>query len=244
MLRTKQYKDPSALKIASFRTKEGVWAEFCDKAESVNLTATDVLKMAMAEFIDGRYVPNVGKLLVRHDNRNDDVLTKDEINKLIDAAIGRASLPDDEHTDNVLTNVDVEKSIDAALEIALEPLAERLNELETYTRSHFAAVRDEFESLSSRVDSATAKPDRTEQKLAAAKLSVDRESEPDNIKTWGEFFKMVGIEALTAVEAQKKQNIDIRTRQIEMGLQAAREQGLGEWVAKRGGRSFVRVTPP
>ena len=52
---------------------------------------------------------------------------------------------------------------------------------------------------------------------------------------------MVGIEALTAVEAQKKENIDIRTQQIERGLQAAKDQGLGEWAVKRAGRDFVRV---
>jgi hypothetical protein len=60
-------------------------------------------------------------------------------------------------------------------------------------------------------------------------------------KTWVEFFKMVGIEALTATEAQKKENINIRTEQIAVGLQAAREKGLGEWAVKVAGRSFVRV---
>ena len=52
---------------------------------------------------------------------------------------------------------------------------------------------------------------------------------------------MVGIEAMTAVEAQKKQDTDTRTKQIERGIQAAREQGLGEWIAKPAGRSFERV---
>jgi diacylglycerol kinase len=55
----KQDKDPNALKIASFRTKEGVWAEFCQKAEEQNLTATDVLKAAMDQFISGEYNPRV-----------------------------------------------------------------------------------------------------------------------------------------------------------------------------------------
>jgi hypothetical protein len=60
-------------------------------------------------------------------------------------------------------------------------------------------------------------------------------------KTWVDFFKMVGIEALTATEAQKKENINIRTEQIAEGLQAAREKGLGAWAVKVAGRSFVRV---
>ncbi len=52
---------------------------------------------------------------------------------------------------------------------------------------------------------------------------------------------MVGIDAMTATEAQKKENIDIRAQQIKEGLLAAREQGLGEWAVKVAGRSFVRV---
>jgi hypothetical protein len=44
-------------------------------------------------------------------------------------------------------------------------------------------------------------------------------------------------------EAQKKENIDIRTKQIDRGLQAAIDQGLGEWAVKRAGRDFVRVEP-
>lgn len=52
---------------------------------------------------------------------------------------------------------------------------------------------------------------------------------------------MIGMDALTATDAQKKENIDTRTQQIESGLQAAIERGLGEWMAKPAGRSFVRV---
>lgn len=52
---------------------------------------------------------------------------------------------------------------------------------------------------------------------------------------------MVGIDALTASEAQRKENIDIRAQQIARGLQAAKEQGLGEWAVKVAGRSFVGV---
>ena len=52
---------------------------------------------------------------------------------------------------------------------------------------------------------------------------------------------MVGVEALTASEAQKKENMNIRAQQIELGLQAARDLGLGEWTAKRAGRDFLKV---
>jgi hypothetical protein len=52
---------------------------------------------------------------------------------------------------------------------------------------------------------------------------------------------MVGIEALAAKEAQKTKNIDTRTQQIEQGLQAAKEQGLGDWAVKIAGRSFTKL---
>jgi hypothetical protein len=35
--------------------------------------------------------------------------------------------------------------------------------------------------------------------------------------------------------------LGIRTEQIARGIQAAKEQGLGEWAVKVAGRSFVRV---
>jgi hypothetical protein len=52
---------------------------------------------------------------------------------------------------------------------------------------------------------------------------------------------MIGMDALTATEAQKKENIDTRTKQIEQGFQFTKEQGLGEWAVKVAGRSFVRT---
>ena len=52
---------------------------------------------------------------------------------------------------------------------------------------------------------------------------------------------MIEMDALTPREAQAKENTDIRTQQIERGLQLAIDQGLGEWAVKRAGRDFVRV---
>jgi hypothetical protein len=52
---------------------------------------------------------------------------------------------------------------------------------------------------------------------------------------------MVGVEALSPADAQKEENIDTRTKQIEQGILAAKEKGLGDWVVQVAGRSFVRV---
>jgi hypothetical protein len=83
-------KDPNALKIASFRTKEGVWAEFSTKAESDGLTATDVLKAAMEQYLSGEYNPRVItgiSTTVRHTNNG---LTRDDVLEIVSTAISTA----------------------------------------------------------------------------------------------------------------------------------------------------------
>jgi hypothetical protein len=247
-----QGKDPNALKIASFRTKEGVWAEFCQKAESIGLTATDVLKAAMEQFIAGEYSPTMGKLLVHHDSRTDGILTKDEVNTAvmtrIDEAIDKQIKPLVDRTvadellrvkaDNV-TDVTV---LEELVKVNIEPLADLLAELETYTQSQFAAVREELKKAASYR--------AVEIPVAIAETKAKPVSDNPNRKTWAGFFEMVGIKALTATEAQRKENNDIRAKQIEQGVQAAREQGFGEWLPGKEGRDFVRVeasnldTPP
>ena len=122
---------------------------------------------------------------------------------------------------------DIEELARASIDIALEPIKESVSKLDADTQSQFEAVRDDIEKLTR---ASTPTLPRKE------KINVDGDT-----KTWGEFFKMVGIEALTAVEAQKKENIDVRTQQIEKGLQAAIDRGYGEWAVKVSGRSFVRV---
>jgi hypothetical protein len=129
---------------------------------------------------------------------------------------------------------------------AIEGLKEELADVSEFTRNLQGEIAEVKKAMSVSAASPTSidKPDRAEMKLLEGKLSIDSEPETGNTKTWGEFFKMVGIEALAAVEAQKKENTSTRTKQIEMGLQAARDMGLGEWAVKVAGRSFVRITPP
>ena len=122
---------------------------------------------------------------------------------------------------------DIEEVTRAFIESSLEPIKASVSKLDADTQSQLEAVRDDIEKLTRASTPTLPRKEKT---------NVDGDT-----KTWGEFFKMVGIEALTAVEAQKKENIDVRTKQIERGLQAAREQGLGEWAVKRAGRDFVQV---
>jgi hypothetical protein len=124
--------------------------------------------------------------------------------------------------------------VEELIETSIGDVRSRLGDIEEFTRNlqgEISEVKKAFSVVdSTRIDSPV-----------QGKLSIDGESEPDNIKTWGEFFKMVGIEALAAVDAQKKENVAIRTKQVEIGLQAARERGLGKWKVNVAGRSFVRV---
>jgi hypothetical protein len=158
-------------------------------------------------------------------------------------------------TRNLLNTVPSLETIDTSIETAIEPIKRSVSELETYTRSQFAAVRDKLrtitdrdvetpESLAEPLPQRIAKPVQGKISLeACAPPSGDLENHADEVKTWGEFFKMVGIEALPAADAQQKKNADIRAKQIEMGLKEAKEQGLGEWAVKVAGRSFMRVIP-
>jgi hypothetical protein len=170
-------------------------------------------------------------------------LTRENVEKMIKSSIGNQLASSDRghieefiksYIDNLgifstCTN-DIGEVTRAFIESSLEPIKASVSKLDADTQSQFEAVRDDIE------------------KLTRASTPTLPRKEKTNVgsdtKTWGEFFKMVGIEALTAVEAQKKENIDIRTKQIERGLQAAIDQGLGEWAVKRAGRDFVRVEEP
>lgn len=50
--------DRQKSKIASFRVKESDWADFTAVAEQNGLTATDILKSAMAQYVVGTFDPN------------------------------------------------------------------------------------------------------------------------------------------------------------------------------------------
>jgi hypothetical protein len=131
---------------------------------------------------------------------------------------------------------DVEKIVNTSVGTALDRLTEELSRLETEVTELKGAIRDRSvttESLTEPLPRRIAIPTNTPAK------TTDKDP---SIKSWAEFFKMVGMDALTATEAQKKENIDTRTEQIEQGLQAAKEQGLGEWIVKVAGRSFEKLT--
>jgi hypothetical protein len=131
---------------------------------------------------------------------------------------------------------DVEEIVNTSVGTALDRLTEELSRLETEVTELKGAISDRSvttESLAEPLPRRIAIPTNTPAK------TTDKDP---SVKSWAEFFKMIGMDALTATEAQKKENIDTRTKQIEQGVQAAKEQGLGDWAVKVAGRSFEKLT--
>jgi hypothetical protein len=140
-------KDPNALKLASFRTKEGIWAEFCQKAESINLTATDVLKAAMDQFISGEYDPRV------HipSRRNDDQLSRHDVVDIVNGIVAETLAKLDPLSNAAVTTVINAMSlpsnddVNTRIKAEIEPVAESLSELEAYTHGQFKTIREELQ---------------------------------------------------------------------------------------------------
>jgi predicted DNA-binding protein YlxM (UPF0122 family) len=170
----KQEKDPHALKIASFRTKEGVWAEFCNKAEEQGLTATDVLKAAMEQFISGEYNPSVytpNNMAGRH---HDNGLTRHDVLDIVNTAIQETlsllEIPNEETIDR-----QIKSSIEELLKTNIEPLANLFAELETYTQSQFVTVREEFKK---------ALIDRVKSSDSIAPTAPNQKQKPEGEPDW------------------------------------------------------------
>ncbi len=159
--------DRDKLKIASFRTKEGVWADFTTAANKIGLTATDVIKAAMEQFIAGEYIPSINTGTYTAVSTQSG-LTRDEIQELIDTAINTSvsteiieanvmtvistlSLPSVDSVNTAINTVLVPlrceiadvQNLDSSLRGEVEALGELVSELETYTQSQFKAVREE-----------------------------------------------------------------------------------------------------
>jgi hypothetical protein len=187
---------------------------------------------SMDIYRDSKAVAQIPRLSISTEPSIDS--TDKSIDEMIRSALSKHL---DEKALNIPSTGLSREDVEELIETSIGDVRSRLEDIEEFTRNlqgEISEVKKAFTVVDSTpIDSPVQR-----------KLSIDGDSEPDNIKTWGEFFKMVEIEALAAVDAQKKENVAIRTKQIEMGLQAAMERGLGKWRVNVAGRSFVRVTPP
>jgi hypothetical protein len=110
----------------------------------------------------------------------------------------------------------------ASIDVALDPIKESVLKLESDIRSRLDLLSEELKTIANR---------HLDVPSPIASTPTIPKENPDadgNTKPWREFFKMIGVEAMSAVEAQKKENADIRTNQVEIGLQAAKEKGFGK----------------
>ena len=239
----------SVMMMASFRIDREVWAKFGAIAKRERLNATEVLTEYIQRCTDNDRTEYAVRIdtdtststdTYDTDKFNEAVMTAvltlslcshDDVSKRIDDAIDNRVSPLIEAATLELVKT---STVEQLVKVDIEPLTNSIVELETYTQSQFKAVRDELKkSLDCTVTTVPIAIDTT---ATPGKKKADEDG-----KTWCGFFEMVGIEAMTALEAQKKQYTNTRAEQIERGIQAAREQGLGEWIVKRAGRSFVRV---
>jgi hypothetical protein len=79
------------VKIASFRITKGLWTEFCDKAESQRLTATDVLKMAIERFLSGEL--DMSSYKGTPPPQLSQVAPDEDVRSLVDTAVSKMCLP-------------------------------------------------------------------------------------------------------------------------------------------------------
>jgi len=238
------------MRMASFRIDKELWSKFGAIAKRERLTVTDVLTDYIQRCTDNdrtEYAVNTG---------NDDVANvgtydNDAVMTMVNTAIDNRVIPLIESATAWV--VADEKALEELVKVNIEPFADILAELETYTRSQFETVREELKALNESAVVPTTDsfaPTQSINQLFAAtqsinqsnahRKSINRLIDP-NRRTWGQFFEMVGMTAMTAGEAQKKENTPLRDKQITEGIAKAQEMGFGVWTAPRPGREFIKV---
>ena len=142
------------LKIASFRTTDGAWAEFTAAARAIGLTATDVLKAAMEQFVAGEYSPAVNTGISTGVSTSPSI-SREEIQQLIDTTVSTAvstaisTQPrhDDVNTDmgmQVITREEIQSLINTAISTPVNTGLDRTSVEEM--------IRYEIETTSTRID--------------------------------------------------------------------------------------------
>jgi hypothetical protein len=144
----------SEMMMASFRVDRELWTKFGAIAKRERLTATDVLTDYIQRCTDNdktEYAVSINTDTIIStdtyvsDKLNDAVMmiistmslpSKDDISTMISTAIDKALSVKPSTPDN--------SAIKSLVQAQIEPLADLLTELETYTQSQFKAVREEL----------------------------------------------------------------------------------------------------
>jgi antitoxin component of RelBE/YafQ-DinJ toxin-antitoxin module len=237
--------DRDKLKIASFRTKEGVWADFTAAANRVGLTATDVIKAAMEQFIAGEYIPSIRTGI--HTTVSTPVdITRDEIQELIDTAVSTAvsmaidtnintSVSTETIEANIMTvistlSLPTNKDVSTAIDTALVPLRDEISSLSEFSRNLQGEIAKLKQARFDRVESSkTIEVAPT----PARKSSEALDLETDTDATWVTFHKAVGL------ETPSKKSLELANTAISK----ATELGFTGWTYNSKKQTFHRNSP-
>ncbi len=154
-----QQHDRNKLKIATFRTKEGLWSDFTAAANALGLTATDIIRVAMEQFVAGDYTPHiptaVNKVVNTANNTaistsintdNDELaqrintaintaINTETIEAAVMAVVGKLSLPTikDVNTSINTALIQDKYAIEKKIDISLRPIQDTLYDLNEFT---------------------------------------------------------------------------------------------------------------
>jgi antitoxin component of RelBE/YafQ-DinJ toxin-antitoxin module len=115
-------KSRDTVKIASFRTKEGTWEDFSNAAAANGLTATDVLRACMQQYIAGDYNPfnrRITRTSVSTRTKSNLPITGEEVREIVNTAIREAI-----NTLSIPTEADIQRSVRTVLEQSQADVAE------------------------------------------------------------------------------------------------------------------------
>lgn len=140
------------MRMASFRIDKELWAKFGAIAKRERLTVTDVLTDYIQRCTDNDrtdYAVNTGNDdAVNISNYDNDIVMTmvntaidNRVLPLIQSATARWIVADELLKTPSSTDASV---LEELVRVNIEPLADRLAELEAYTQSQFAAVREEL----------------------------------------------------------------------------------------------------
>jgi hypothetical protein len=211
MVRRNPPLDRSKVKVASFRISEGEWFDFSEEADHQNVTATDVIKGAIRNFMAGYFVmpepieptPEPSSIGIGGD-------IESLVSTAVDTAMGKLSILGIDRVTEIAMN---------EVELAMSPLSNDLLNLQAQV-TELTANRDNWDDM--RADVADLREQLTQ--LATAKKphspATKTASEPSDV------IRRV----MNRLEAEPELKARI-SEGVANGLAGA---ALGEWLADGG----------
>jgi hypothetical protein len=207
--------DREKTKVASFRISEGEWFDFSEEADRQNVTATDVIKGAIRNFMAGDFVmPEPIELIPEASTFGVSADIESLVSTAVNTAIGKLSILGIDRVTEIARN---------EVELALSPLSNDLMNLQSQLAEVKAdltteGIRRLIADAISKASIATtsAKPSTTKKPLTQGGQSLAQEME---IQKWANRLK-ANTQLKAAIEEGLSQNLT--------------GKGLTEWVFTKG----------